>query len=157
MTDLVLDIYQSPWSSSTKDSVPTLNRFDKYSRHARNPRFGRTNGHSTRFLLWIECDWYFAKSPGDQEYSTLVISSDLKIAKADKGSGVCPGVLCWNNRPLEIALVTAFLFYSILPYLHNDTRTAATSSTSSAWSAWSAATMDKAEGGCWWDVGGQTL
>ena len=36
--------------------------------------------------------------------------------------------------------MTAFLFYSILPYLHNDTRTAATSSTSSAWAAWTAST-----------------
>ena len=29
-----------------------------------------------------------------QVYSSLVRSSDLKIATADKGSGVCPGVLC---------------------------------------------------------------
>ena len=49
------------------------------------------------------------------------------------GSGVCPGVLCWNNKPLEIALLTTFLYYSILPYPHNDTRTAYTSSTSFAW------------------------
>ena len=76
------------------------------------------------------------------------------------GSGVCPGVLCWNNKPLEIALLTTFLYYPSLPYPHNDTRTAYTSSTSfawSTWSAWSAATIDITEGGCWWDVGGQTF
>ena len=32
------------------------NRLHQCSGHSRNPRFGRTNGHSTCFVQWIECD-----------------------------------------------------------------------------------------------------
>ena len=43
----------------------SLHRFYQCSRHPCDPRFGRANGYSTCFVLWIECDRYHAQSPSD--------------------------------------------------------------------------------------------
>ena len=34
-------------------------------RYSRDPRIGRTNGHSICIVLWIEYDWYHSKSPSN--------------------------------------------------------------------------------------------
>ena len=43
----------------------TLHPFHQCSRHPRDPRFGMTNGHSTRFVQSIIRAWYHSKSPRD--------------------------------------------------------------------------------------------
>ena len=45
--------------------IPTHHQFHQCSGHPRDHRFGRTNGNSTCFILWIECDWYHVQSPID--------------------------------------------------------------------------------------------
>ena len=61
----ILDIYEGIELWVYLDPVPSHNRFHQCSGHSRNPRFGRTNGHSTCFVQWIERDWDHSKSPSD--------------------------------------------------------------------------------------------
>ena len=77
-------VINTRFSTSTKASsygcicflIPTFHWFHLCSRYSRNPRFGKTNRHSTRFVLWIERDWYHAKSSSDP--SVLVSRAFLR-------------------------------------------------------------------------------
>ena len=76
----ILDIYEGFELWMHLDPVPTHHRFQNWPRYSRNPRFGRINGHSTCFILWIERGYYYKKRQVIWVYSSLVRSSDLKIA-----------------------------------------------------------------------------
>ena len=62
------------------DSIPAHHRFHEYSGYSRNPRFGRTNGHSACFVPLIDGGDSTRNHQVIQVYSTIVRSSDLKIA-----------------------------------------------------------------------------
>ena len=66
------------WMSLDPGSI--LHPFHQCNEHSRNPRIGRTNGHSTCFVLWIKRDWYHSNSPSD---------SSLLIPRAFLGSEDC--------------------------------------------------------------------
>ena len=61
----ILDIYEGFELWMYLDPVSTQHRFHQCPGYSRNPRFGRTNSHFTRFVLWIERDWCHSKSPSD--------------------------------------------------------------------------------------------
>ena len=47
------------------DSIPSHHRSHQCPGYSRDPRFGRTNGHSTCFVQSIIRVWYHSKSPRD--------------------------------------------------------------------------------------------
>ena len=56
MTDTMFSISTKASSYGCIYIQSTHHRFHQCSGYSRNSRFGRTNGHSTCFVLWIECD-----------------------------------------------------------------------------------------------------
>ena len=62
------------------DSIPAHHRFHEYSGYSRNHRFGRTNGHFACFVPLIDSGDSTRNHQVIQVYSTIVRSSDLKIA-----------------------------------------------------------------------------
>ena len=63
MTDTMFSI--STKASSYGCIYIQSTRFHQCSGYSRNPRFIRSNGYSTRFVLWIERDLYHSKSSSD--------------------------------------------------------------------------------------------
>ena len=61
----VLHLYEGFELWEYLEIVPILHPFHQYPGFSRDPRIRRANAHSTRFLLWIERDWYHSKSPSD--------------------------------------------------------------------------------------------
>ena len=54
----------------------THHRFHQCSRYLKKPRIRRTNIHANCFVLCIECDWYYSKSPNDP--SVFIIGPILR-------------------------------------------------------------------------------
>ena len=79
-SNLILDINDGLELWMYLDPVPILHPFHQCNEHPRDPWIGRTNSHSACSVLWYECDLYHSKWQVIQVYSSLVRSSDLKIA-----------------------------------------------------------------------------
>ena len=61
----ILDFYNGYELWVYLDSVSIPHPLHQCFRHPCDPRFGRAYGHSTCFVLWIQCDWYHSKSTSD--------------------------------------------------------------------------------------------